>query len=103
MVAYPVEYAGVHLGINLRGGKIELHNFFFSLLLLIRCILSLSHPGFDSWWQNIFNSVLFKKACERERIHLKIELCATSRGSHSQLSYRTKMRKEMGFNYKDNN
>ncbi len=29
-----------------------------------------SGPVFDSWWRpNIFNSVLFKKACERERIH----------------------------------
>ncbi len=30
-----------------------------------------SGPGFDSQWRpNILNSVLFKKACERERIHL---------------------------------
>ncbi len=77
--------------------NLSLHNFFLSLLLLIRCILSLSFtgflkniwsppgikprtacimhkqssPGFDSWWQpNIFNSVLFKKAYERERIRL---------------------------------
>ncbi len=29
------------------------------------------YPGFDSRWRpNIFNSVLFKKACEKERIHL---------------------------------
>ncbi len=60
--------------------------------LVIRCILSLSQAflnnkelkifgrhresnpgqfGFDSRWRpNIFNSVLFKKACERERIYL---------------------------------
>ncbi len=32
-----------------------------------------SSPGFNSQWRpNIFNSVLFKKACERERIHLKM-------------------------------
>ncbi len=32
-----------------------------------------SSPGFDSLWRpNIFNSVLFKKAYERERIHLII-------------------------------
>ncbi len=30
-----------------------------------------SGPGFDSQWRpNIFSSVLFKKACERERKHL---------------------------------
>ncbi len=30
-----------------------------------------SGPGFNSRWRpNIFNSVLFKKASERERIHL---------------------------------
>ncbi len=32
-----------------------------------------SGPGFNSRWRpNIFNSVLFKNACERERIHLII-------------------------------
>ncbi len=31
--------------------------------------------GFDSRWRpNIFNSVLFKKACDRERIHLRTNL-----------------------------
>ncbi len=35
-----------------------------------------SGPGFNSRWRpNIFNSVLFKKACERERIRLKITCC----------------------------
>ncbi len=39
-------------------------------------MLYTSGPGFDSQWRpNIFNSVLFKKACERERIHLIAKLC----------------------------
>ncbi len=34
-----------------------------------------SGPGFNSQWRtNIFNYVLFTKACERERIHLTMLL-----------------------------
>ncbi len=40
-----------------------------------------SGPGFDSQWRpNIFNSVLFKKACERERIHLKSDIISLDGG-----------------------
>ncbi len=39
--------------------------------LVVICAIQAVH-GFDSQWrQNIFNSVLFKKAGERERIHLR--------------------------------